>query len=85
MNTQNKKEHSVYTSNKNNCLFKAQFYSWEHFDWDEDMPTYITHFRIKTMKIYTSIVANCVYTNVANHLRNASNKTNKSYRTSKLS
>ncbi|AOW20723.1 hypothetical protein [Urechidicola croceus] len=36
----NKKEHSVYISNKNNCLFTEQFDSWERFDWNEDMPPY---------------------------------------------
>lgn len=40
MNKQNSKGHSVYISNKNNCLFKEQFDSWERFDWNEDMPPY---------------------------------------------
>ena len=40
MNKQNNKGHSVYISNKNNCLFKEQFDSWELFDWNEDMPPY---------------------------------------------
>ena len=36
----NKKEYSVYVSNKSNCLFTKQFGSWERFDWNEDMPPY---------------------------------------------
>lgn len=37
---QNENEHSVYISNKKNCLFTEQFDSWERFDWNEDMPPY---------------------------------------------
>lgn len=36
----NKKEYSVYISNKKNCLFTKQFESWERFDWNDDMPPY---------------------------------------------